>query len=145
MKALVTKDYILPLHDNADCEGVMPLGLAVQNSDKPVWVIGVPGKVKKAVMKLTKNVFDSRGKSKLPKVKALVQTPVTGGIIDLSDSKQDVNYWFENGSYVMTIEEAEMWLEHFAGGYCISSDEEQGWLNKVRGVKPLVLEESNVL
>ena len=52
-------------------------------------------------------------KTKYPKIKALVQSPVVGGIIDIGTAKEKINYWFEKGIYVMYLEEAKEYSKYF--------------------------------
>lgn len=95
---------------------LVPLDFAIKNSQKPFITFGLPKKVKKYIEKNTK--FIPNIKTKYSKIKALVQSPVVGGIIDVGISKEKINDWFEKGIYVMSLEEAKEYSKYFNVSFC---------------------------
>lgn len=92
-------------------KNLAPLDFVIKNSQKPFITFGLPKKVKKYIEKHTK--FIPSIKTKYPKIKALVQSPTIGGIIDVGITKEKINYWFEKGVYVMSLEEAKEYSKYF--------------------------------
>lgn len=95
---------------------LVPLDFAIKNSQNPFITFGLPKKVKKYIEKNTK--FIPNIKTKYSKIKALVQSPVVGGIIDVGMSKEKINDWFEKGIYVMSLEEAKEYSKYFNVSFC---------------------------
>ena len=92
-------------------KNLVPLDFVIKNSQKPFITFGLPKKVKKYIEKNAK--FIPNIKTKYPKIKALVQSPTIGGIIDVGITKEKINYWFEKGVYVMSLEEAKEYSKYF--------------------------------
>ena len=97
-------------------KNLVPLDFAIKNSQNPFITFGLPKKVKKYIEKNTK--FIPNIKTKYSKIKALVQSPVVGGIIDVGVSKEKINDWFEKGIYVMSLEEAKEYSKYFNVSFC---------------------------
>lgn len=95
---------------------LVPLDFVIKNSQNPFITFGLPKKVKKYIEKNTK--FIPNIKTKYSKIKALVQSPVVGGIIDVGISKEKINDWFEKGIYVMSLEEAKEYSKYFNVSFC---------------------------
>ena len=92
-------------------KNLVPLDFVIKNSQNPFIIFGLPKKVKKYIEKYTK--FIPNIKTKYHKIKALVQSPVVGGIIDIGTVKEKISYWFEKGVYVMSLEEAKEYSKYF--------------------------------
>ena len=96
-------------------KNLVPLDFVIKNSPNPFITFGLPKKVKKYIEKNTK--FIPNIKTKYPKIKALVQSPTVGGIIDVGTTKEKINYWFEKGIYVMSLEEAKEYSKYFNASF----------------------------
>ena len=92
-------------------KNLAPLDFVIKNSQNPFITFGLPKKVKKQIEKNAK--FIPNIKTKYPKIKALVQSPVVGGIIDIGTAEEKISYWFEKGIYVMSLEEAKEYSKYF--------------------------------
>lgn len=92
-------------------KNLVPLDFVIKKSPNPFIIFGLPKKVKKYIEKHAK--FIPNIKTKYPKIKALVQSPVVGGIIDIGTAEEKISYWFEKGIYVMSLEEAKEYSKYF--------------------------------
>ncbi len=124
-EALITQEVnlILPKGLSKDA---MPLDFVAKNSSKPFLTFGVP----KAALKILKR-FGAKTislpdkKERFPKMKAFVQSPDVGGIIDLFDNKEDCRNLFDEGIYVMTLEEAVLYKNLFDSNFFTMFEEEK--------------------
>ena len=130
-EVLVRKEVVIVLPSNPKkCKKMgneMPLSLAVTNiRNKPFMTYGLPKDVKKYVEKNAAKVLPKIKKTKYPKVRALVQSPVSGNIIDITDNKQKTEEWFFSSAiYVMTLEEAKEYCKYFNSGFFAMEPEEK--------------------
>lgn len=124
-EALITQEVNLILPKGLS-KGAMPLDFVAKNSSKPFLTFGVP----KAALKILKR-FGSKTislpdkKERFPKMKAFVQSPDVGGIIDLFDNKEDCRNLFDEGIYVMTLEEAVLYKNLFGSNFFTMFEEEK--------------------
>ena len=86
-----------------------------KNSPNTFIIFGLHKKVKKYIEKNAK--FIPNIKTKYPKIKALVQSPTVGGIIDVGTTKEKIDYWFEKGVYVMSLEEATEYSKYLNASF----------------------------
>ena len=114
-EALMTEKINLVLPEGFT-KNLVPLDFVIKNSQNPFITFGLPKKVKKYIEKKAK--FIPSIKTKYPKIKTLVQSPVVGGIIDIGTTKEKINYWFEKGIYVMSLEEAKEYSKYFNASFC---------------------------
>ena len=124
-EALITQEVNLILPKGLS-KGAMPLDFVAKNSSKPFLTFGVP----KAALKILKR-FGAKTislpdkKERFPKMKAFVQSPDVGGIIDLFDNKEDCRNLFDEGIYVMTLEEAVLYKNLFGSNFFTMFEEEK--------------------
>lgn len=133
-EALVRKEVVIVLPSNPKkCEKMgneMSLSLAIANiRNKPFMTYGLPKDVKKYIEKNAAKVLPKIKKSKYPKYKAIVQSPISGNIIDISKDKniyKDVEDWFFTyATYIMTLEEAKEYCKYFNSGFFTMEPEEK--------------------
>lgn len=73
---------------------------------KPIITFGLPKNIRKYI---EKNGYTlSVRKTKAPKITTLVQTPLSGGIIDFSFRKENPKDWLKEGILVTTLEESKI-------------------------------------
>jgi len=85
---------------------------------KPIITFGLPKNIRKYIEKNSYTL--SVRKTKAPKITALVQTPLSGGIIDFSFRKEKSEDWLKEGILVTTLEESKIltnfWkIDYFLG------------------------------
>lgn len=85
---------------------------------KPIITFGLPKNIRKYIEKNSYTL--SARKTKAPKITALVQTPLSGGIIDFSFNKEKPESWLKDGVLVTTLEESKIltnfWrIDYFLG------------------------------
>ena len=112
--ALITDKAVLVLPDDIS-DLAIPIEFAFNNTDIPFMTYGLPKNIKKYVEKNAKNIFPPL-KTK-HKEKAIVQSLPVGSIIDITDTKEKISYWFKYGCYLMTLEEAEIYKKLFNSNY----------------------------
>lgn len=85
---------------------------------KPIITFGLPKNIRKYIEKNSYTL--SVRKTKAPKITTLVQTPLSGGIIDFSFRKENPKDWLKEGILVTTLEESKIltnfWkIDYFLG------------------------------
>ena len=108
-EALITNKVILVLPAGLNKEAI-PLNFAF-NINKPFVTYGLPKKIKSYIEKRATTL--PKIKTKYPKIKALVQSPSVGVIIDVTTTNEKVKDWFKEGIYVMSLEEAIEYKKYF--------------------------------
>lgn len=90
-----------------------PLDLVLANQKKPFLLLGIPKNIKKYIKNKSKDFIEIKEKTKYKKLTALVQSPIAGNIIDISEDKEDEEKWFKSGVYVMSLEESQIYKKYF--------------------------------
>ena len=109
-EALVEKNVIIVLPKGINKKAI-PLEFAF-NIDRPFMIYGLPKKIQKYVKKNTKNILP-KIKTKYTKIKALVQSPSVGEIMDVVETNEKPEFWFGEGIYVMSLGEALEYKKYF--------------------------------
>lgn len=110
----------------------VPLDFAIANVDKPFITYGLPKNLKKYIEKNAKNIIPLIKKTKYPKYTALVQSPITGMLIDVFNTKEKVKKWFSDGIYVMTLEEANEYRKYFISDFFSMDSEVNKIINELK-------------
>lgn len=108
-EALITNKVILVLPTGLNKKAI-PLDFAF-NVNKPFITYGLPKRVKSYIEKRATTL--PKIKTKYPKIKALVQSPSVGVIIDVTTTNEKTKDWFKEGVYVMSLEEAIEYKKYF--------------------------------
>ena len=130
-EALVRKEVVIVLPSNPKkCKKMgneIPLSLAIANvRNKPFMAYGLPKDVKKYVEKNAAKVLPKIKKSKYPKYKAIVQSPISGNIIDITKGNEDIeDCFFTYATYIMTLEESKEYCKYFNSGFFTMKPEEK--------------------
>lgn len=148
--ALVAKEIVIVVREdmwyfkNNQPYIEIPLDMALMNIDKPFMTFGLPKKIKRYVEKKAYSII-KKPKSAYPNILLYVSCPIVGTMIfPLSEnfverirvgSQKSIKKYFNEGSYVMTLEEAEIYRQHFDCAYiCAEFEPLNGILNSL-GIK----------
>lgn len=145
--ALVAKEIVIVVQEdfkNNQSYTEIPLDMALMNIDKPFMTFGLPKKIKRYVEKKAYSII-KKPKSAYPNILFIVQCPIVGKMIDSlsknfverirEGSQKSIKEWFNEGCYVMTLEEAEIYRQHFDCVYdCMEDEPLNGILNSL-GIK----------
>lgn len=61
-----------------------------------------------------------------------MQSPITGMLIDVFNTKEKVKKWFSDGIYVMTLEEANEYRKYFISDFFSMDSEVNKIINELK-------------